>query len=434
MSKVQELYRQKLTTPQAIAAQISSGDICAGTSALGEPEAIMEALTDRALAGELTAVQHHMLLPFRKWRYLEPELAGKITFVSWFTSANARKAVQEGRADFMPNYYYEVPRFWEEFIKPNVFYAMVSPMDSHGYFSFGLAASEGRAQMSRADKIFLEVNPNMPRVLGDNFVHISEVDAICESDKPLPTIPDAVLGEKDLKIGAFVAERIPDGATIQLGIGSIPNAVGQNLKGKKDLGIHSEMFTDSMVDLIECGAVTNRKKSIDIGKSVASFAAGSKRMYDYLHDNPGVFFAPVSYVNDPRVISRNDDMISINACLQVDLLGQVCSESIGPANISGTGGQLDFVRGANWSKGGHTFICTYATAKSDTMSSIVPTLIPGAHVSTPKGDVDCIVTEYGVASLKGKTASQRAKALIAVSHPKFREELTAAARKMNLMV
>lgn len=434
MSRFQEMYQRKLTTPQAIAAQIQSGDLCAGTSALGEPEAILEAMTDRALAGELTAVQHHMLLPSRRWRYLEPELAGKITFVSWFTSASARKAVKEGRADFMPNYYYEVPRFWREFVKPNVFYAMVSPMDSHGYFSFGLAASEGRAQMSRADKIFLEVNPSMPRVFGDNFVHISEIDAVCESDKPLPTLPDAPLGEKDLKIGDYVAERICDGAAIQLGIGSIPNAVGKKLAGKKDLGIHSEMFTDSMVDLIECGAVTNRRKQIDIGKSVASFAVGSKRMYDYLDDNPGVSFAPVSYVNDPRVISQNDKMISINACLQVDLVGQVCSESVGPANISGTGGQLDFVRGANWSQGGHTFICTYATAKNDAMSSIVPTLLPGAHVSTPKGDVDCIVTEYGIASLKGKTASQRAKALIEISHPKFREALTAAAKKMNLMI
>ena len=434
MTSAEIMFRQKRTTPAGIAAQIKSGDVCCCTSALGEPEAIMNALADRAIAGELTGVQHHMLLPCRKWRYLEPDMAGKITFVSWFTSANARKAVKEGRADFMPNFYYEVPRFWRELVKPDVFYAMVSPMDKHGYFSFGVGASEGRAQMCRAAKIFLEVNPRMPRVLGDNFVHISEVDALCESSNALPTLPDAPLGEKDLKIGAYVAERISDGATIQLGIGSIPNAVGKNLVDKKDLGIHSEMFTDSMVDLIECGAVTNRTKNSDIGKSVASFAVGSQRMYDFLDDNPGILFAPVSYVNDPRVISQNNDMISINACLQLDLVGQVCSESVGPTNISGTGGQLDFVRGANWSKGGHTFICTYSTAKDDTMSSIVPTLAPGAHVSTPKGDVDCIVTEYGIASLKGKTASQRAKALIEIAHPKFREELTQAAKKMNLMI
>ena len=432
----QDLYKQKLTTAEEIAKKIQSNDICAGPSALGEPQAIMDALAARAAKGEITGVEHHMLLAVRKWKYLEPEMAGKIKHVSWFTSANARAAVSEGRADYLPNYYYEVPRLWTEFVKPNVAYAMVSPMDAHGYFSFGVGASEPRSQMERADKVFIEVNPNMPRVHGNNFVHISEVDAICESNAPLPTMPPAELSEKDLKIGQFVAERIPNGACIQLGIGGMPNAVGKYLMDKKDLGLHTEMFTSSVIDLIEAGALNNSKKNIDRLKSVAAFSVGTKETYDYLNDNPAVEFHPVSYTNDPRVISQNDNMISINACVEVDLIGQVCSESVGPRNISGTGGQVDFVRGANWSKGGRAYICMYSTAniKGNTVSKITATLAQGAHVTTTKGDIDAIVTEYGVAELKGKTAAQRAKALIAIAHPDFRDQLLADAKKLNLMV
>jgi len=432
----QEQYKKKLATAEEIAKQINSNDVCCCSSALGEPQAIMDAIAERAAKGEITGVEHHMLLAVRKWKYLDPEMAGKIKHVAWFTSASARAAVGEGRADYMPNYYYEVPRFWTEFVKPNVAYFMVSPMDAHGYFSFGIGASEGRAQLERADKVFIEVNPNMPRAHGNNFLHISEVDAICESNQPLPAPPAPELTENDLKIGQFVADRIPNGACIQLGIGGMPNAVGQYLKDKKDLGIHSEMFTASMVDLIKAGAVNNSKKNINRLRSVASFCVGSKETYDYIDDNPSVEFCPVSYTNDPRVISQNDNMISINACIEVDLVGQVCAESVGPRNISGTGGQVDFIRGANWSKGGRAYICMYSTAniKGNVVSKITPSLMPGAHVTTSKSDIDCIVTEYGVAELKGKTASQRAKALIAVAHPDFREQLMADAKKNNLMV
>jgi len=436
MNKFQQMYQEKLRTPQEIAKEIKSGDICASTSALGEPEAIIEALTDRAYAGEIENVSHHFLLACRKWRYFEPELANKIKHVAWFSSANARTPIKEGRADFLPNFYYEVPRYWREFIEPDVSYAMVSPMDEHGYFSFGVGASEGHAQMSRAKKRFLEVNPHMPRVLGDTAVHISEVTAICESNKPLPSPPDPELTPNDIKIGELVAERIPNGATVQFGIGAMPNAVGKKLMNKKHLGIHSEMFTNSMLELIEAGAVDNSMKNINRGKSVAAFSLGSRAMYDYLHDNPGVYFAPVSYTNDPRIISQNDNVVSINACIEVDFLGQVCSESVGPRNISGTGGQLDFVRGANWSKGGRSYICMYSTAdiKGEIVSKITPMLAQGAHVTTHKGDVDCIVTEYGVAELKGKSAAQRALALIAIAHPQFRDELFFQAKQLNLMV
>ncbi|MBZ4653908.1 MAG: 4-hydroxybutyrate coenzyme transferase [Peptococcaceae bacterium] len=434
MSKWQEMYKKKLTSPEEIVGQIKSGDVCCCPSALGEPAALVEALAERALREDITGITHHMLLACRKWKYLSPELAGRIIHVAWFTSGAARPAVQEGRADYMPNFYHEVPRYWREYREPDVFYAMVSPMDKHGYFSFGVAASEPRAQMSRAKKIFLEVNQYMPRVHGSAFVHISEVDALCEAHIPLPELPSEPLSEIDIIMGNSIAEMIPDGATIQLGIGGIPNAVGKALMTKKDLGIHSEMFTDSMVDLIEAGVVTNKKKNINTGKSIASFAFGSRRMYDYLDDNPGVEFHPVDYVNEPTIIGLNDNFISINACLEVDLLGQVCSESIGPKNFSGTGGQVDFVRGANRSKGGKAFIAMYSTAKNNTISKIKPMLTEGAVVTTSKNDVDYIVTEYGIAKLKGKTASERAKALIAIAHPNFREELTFAARKMNLII
>ncbi len=436
MSKHLEMYKRKLKTAEEIVKLIKSGDICASPSAAGEPQALVDALTERVLKEGLTGIQHHLLLPCRAWRYLQPDLAGKMTFVSWFTSGAARAAIKEGRADFIPNYYYEVPRYWDDMLEPNVAYAMVSPMDKHGYMSFGVAASEPRAQFRSAKLRFVECNPNMPRThgSGDNIIHISEVDAVCESNKPLPQLPEAQVTAKDEAIGNFIVERIKDGACVQLGIGGMPNVVGKKLEARKNLGLHTEMFTESMVGLIESGAVDNSRKAINRGKTVASFALGSQKMYDFLDDNPGVEFCSIGYTNDPRVVSQNDNVVSINACVEVDLIGQVCSESVGPRNISGTGGQLDFVRGANWSKGGQAFIATLSTTPEDARSCIVPMLAQGAHITTPKGDVDHIVTEYGIAKLKGKTASQRAKALIAIAHPKFREELTAAAKKMNLMV
>ena len=435
MINYEQMYREKLRTAEEIVSNIQSGYVCCCPTGTGEPEAIMNALTERVLKENLNNIEHHLMLASRRWKYWAPELAGKIKHVSWFTSGASRPVVQDGRADFMPGFFYENAVRWVKYVQEaDVFYAMVSPMDKHGYFSFGPAASEAHAQMSVARKVYIEVNPKVPRVLGDCFIHISQVDLLCESSNPLPNLGETVLNEKDIKIGELIAEHIPDGATIQLGIGGMPNAVGMKLMDKKDLGLHTEMFTDSMVVLMESGAVNNSKKNIHKGKTIATFGVGSQSMYDFIDDNPAVEFYPVSYVNDPRVIAQNDNVISINACVEVDFIGQVCSESIGAKNISGTGGQVDFVRGANWSKGGKAFICTYSTAKDDTISKIVPALATGAHVTTSKNDVDHIVTEYGIAALKGKTAAQRAKALIAVAHPAFRDKLTFEAKKMNLMV
>lgn len=427
-------YSDKLTTAAAIAAEIPSGSICLAPCLAGEPPEILAALAARAAGNGLFRMEHHQLLAFRNHDYLQPEMADSIRHVSWFTSGYSRKAVQGGRADYMPVFYHEVPRFWREYVAPEVFYALVSPMDTHGYFSFGLTCSEAPAAIERAKRIYLEVNPHMPRTHGQNFIHISQVTALCESQLPVVELPSPELTEKDRIIGGLIADLIPDGATIQLGIGAIPNAIGQALIHKKDLGIHSEMFTEAFLDLIACGAVTNRLKELNPGKSVTTFAAGSRRMYDYLHDNPGVEFRPVDYVNDPAVIGQHSRFISVNACLEVDLLGQVCSESLGPMNYSGTGGQVDFVRGAAQSPGGKSFIAMAATAKGGTLTKIKPLLTPGSVVTTSKNDVDHIVTEYGVAQLKGKTAGQRAKALIGLAHPDFRDELTFEAKRMNMII
>jgi 4-hydroxybutyrate CoA-transferase len=434
MNRWIEMYKDRCTGADDIAGRIPSGSVCVSPCLAGEPPDILSAIADRAVTGGVENIQHHQLLPFRDHRYLQPEMAESIRHVSWFTSGYSRKAVQEGRADFMPVFYHEVPRFWREFLEPDVFCALVSPMDAHGYFSFGLSCSEARAAVERADLVFLEVNPNMPRTHGHNFIHISEVHGLCESELPIVELPSGEPGETDEVISGMITELIPDGATIQLGIGAIPNAIGRNLRQKKDLGIHSEMFTEAFIDLIECGAVTNVRKKLNPGKSVTTFAAGSRRMYDYLNDNPGIEFKPVDYVNSPDIIGMHDDFTSVNSCLEVDLLGQVCSESLGHRNFSGTGGQVDFVRGAARSSGGKSFIAMYSTAKNGTLSKIRPILTPGSVVTTSKNDVDYIVTEFGVARLKGKTAGQRAKALIGLAHPEFRAELTREAQKMNLIV
>ena len=429
------IYKAKLRTPEEIAEYIENDFICACPTCMAEPVAIVHAIGERARNNEITNVQHHSLISPGGGDYLDPELAGKYYHVSWFTSGASRQGVQEGRFDFMPAHYSEIPKIWREYIpRLDVFYATVSPMDKHGFFSFGLVAAESLAQLERAKYVFLEVNDQVPRVMGTHVVHISQVTALCENSYPMPTLPEMPLSENSKKMGTMIAEMIPNGATIQFGIGEVPNAVGKLLLEKKDLGIHTEMFTDSMVDLIEAGAVTNMKKNIDIGKTVAAFCWGSQRMYDFIDDNRSIELHGVDYVNSPYIIGKLDNFVSINAGLEIDLLGQVCSESIGYKNYSGTGGQLDFVRGCSISKGGKSFIAMNSTAKNGTLSKIKPILTPGAAVTTTKNDIDNVVTEYGIARLKGKTAGQRAKALIDIAHPKFREELLFEARKMNLMV
>ena len=436
MNKWQEMYQAKLTTPEGVAMHVKSGDICACPTGLEEPQVICNAIGERARKGELTGVQHHGILASKKGSaFMDPELKGKYDYVSWFTGGPGRKVVQQGIYTYVPNNYSTVPGYWRECMPVlNVFYCQVSPMDKHGYFTAGMAAAEVPAMKEKADIILLEVNDKMPRVMGNNLIHISEVTALCEVSQELVTLPDTPLTDIDKKIGGMIADEVPNGATIQLGIGGVPNAVGVLLREKKDLGIHTEMFTDSMVDLIECGAVTNMKKPINVGKTIATLAMGSKKMYDFMDDNPAFELHPVDYTNNPYVIGQHDNFISVNACVEIDLFGQVCAESLGTTHYSGSGGQVDFVRGANLSRGGKGFIAMTSTAKNGQISKIKPILTPGSIVTTSKNEVDFLVTENNIVRLKGKNASDRAKLIISLAAPEFREELTFEAKKMNLIV
>lgn len=435
MNKFQEMYQAKRKSPEEVAMYVKSGDVCACPTGLEEPTAICEAVAARAMRGELTGVVHHATLSVKGGPFMKPELKGKYDYVSWFTGGPGRKGIQEGIHTYIPNNYSTIPGLWRD-VQPrlDVFYAEVSPMDKHGYFSCPMAGAEVVAMREKASIILLDVNDQMPRVMGDCLIHISQVTALCESSRPLLVLNNPPLSDDDKKIGQMIADEVCDGATLQLGIGGIPNAVGVLLKDKKDLGLHTEMFTDSMVDLLECGAVTNMKKPIHVGKTVATLAWGSKKMYDFMDDNPAFEMYPVSYINNPAVIAQHDNFVSVNSCVEVDLFGQVCSESIGTKHYSGSGGQLDFVRGANMSKGGKGFIAMLSTTKGGTISKIKPILTPGSIVSTPRNEVDFLVTENGIVRLKGQTASQRAKMIISLAAPQFREELEYEAKKMNLII
>lgn len=429
-----DIYRAKLSTPEQIAAQIQSGCGCYCDIALAVPKAIYDALGVRAREGLVSGITMHTFLESAPIVCYDETLKERLTGVSWFSGASARAAVNGGYADVMPVYYRDAPGILNDYMEIDIFCATVSPMDKHGYFTTGGSASNSVPLIRKAKRIFLEVNPNMPRALSGPLIHISQVDALCENDTEIPSLSSAPPDEISIAIGALIAAEVPDGATLQLGIGGIPDAVAASLKDKRDLGIHTEMFTDGMVDLLECGAVNNSRKPIHTGRTVATFALGSRRMYDYIDDNPAVQMLPVDYVNDPAVIAMHPNFISINAALEVDFYGQVAAESLGTRHISGTGGQVDYVRGAIQSKGGKSFIAFPSTAMGGTVSKISHTLTPGAIVTTGKNDVDHIVTEYGIAKLRGRTLSQRAKALIAVAHPKFRDELTFAAKKQNILI
>lgn len=440
MTRFEEMYNEKKMTAETVAKQIRPGDLCACPTALAEPRTITRAIARRAREDEsLKGVKHHITFPqYPSELYDDPDLAGRYEGVLWFVGAPARAAVNDGRADMMPCFFKDIPGLWRREVKPDVFYATVSPMDKHGYFSFGLVAAESMAQFERAERRYLEVNTRMPRTFGTALVHISQVDGLCESDEEILTFPELKskddLDEVSLAIGNYVAEEIPNGATLQLGWGNVPNAVGLALMDKRNLGLHTELFSDSMMTLIECGAVDNSAKKINRFKSVATFALGSRRVYDYMDDNPSVEILGVDYVNNPAIIAQNDNVISVNAGLEVDFFGQVAAETLNGRPFSSTGGQVDFVRGAQMSKEGKSFVTMPATAKGGEISRIAPFLAQGSVVTTGKNDVDCIVTEFGVARLKGKTWSQRAKALIAIAAPPFREELTFQAKKQNIMI
>lgn len=428
-------YSARLCSAKDIAERVRSGWLLGMDNAPVEPMQIIGAVADRARAGEISGVKVHTMLdrypmPF----YEEPGLAENIAGVSWFSSSGARKAVNSGYGDFLPGYYRDAPCRIKDCFDYDAYIAVVSPMDKHGWFTLGPCSSYSRAMIEKAKRIFIEVNSFMPRAVCGELIHISQIDGIVENNVPMPVLPPVNIDSVSETIGGIIAEMIPDGACIQLGIGAIPDATGFALKNKHDLGIHTEMFTDSMIDLIECGAVNNSKKQIHRGKTVTTFAYGSQKMYDYIDDNPAIEILPVDYVNNPEVICKNDNMISINAAVEVDILGQVCAESIGTKHLSGTGGQVDYVRGACQSKGGKSFIAMTSTAKNGTVSKIQPILTPGAVCTTSKNDVDYVVTEYGAAHLRGKTMFERARALISIAHPDFRDQLAFEAKKRGMIV
>jgi len=428
-----EIYASKLTTPEKIAEQVRSGWLMCMDAGPSQTEAIIGAVTQKVKDSDLSGVKIQMMLDAYPYEFFaDNALDGKLNGVSWFSSAGARRAVNGGYADLIPAYYRDIPTRMRTCYDYDAFCVAVSPMDSHGYFSMGTTGSNIEAMIDKSKHIFIEVNKYQPRCLCGIQLHVSQVAGIVENDHPMPVLKPTVLDDTSVTIGNLIAEQIPDGACIQLGIGSIPDATGDALKTKHDLGIHTEMFTDSMVGLIECGAVNNSKKQIHRGKTVCTFAYGSQRIYDYINDNPCIEILPVDYVNDPAVICRNDNMISINAAIEVDLFGQVCAESIGTKHMSGTGGQVDYVRGACQSRGGKSFIAFTSTTKG--LSKIRSCLTEGAVVTTSKNDVDYIVTEYGMAHMRGESLASRAKQLIAIAHPDFRDELKFEAKKRGIIV
>ena len=431
----QAQYEAKRMSAEAVAAQVQSGWLIGMDSSAGHTPTLISAVAARAKNSELEDVKVHTLLDVYPMEFFaDNSLLGRLTNVAWFSGGGSRRAVNGGYGDVIPNYYRDIPKYIRAMYDYDAFFVSVSPMDKHGYFSLATVCSYSPAMMEKSRRIYLEVNDHQPRAVCGSQIHISQVTGLIEVSQPLPVMPAAKIDAVSETIGGLIAERIADGSCIQLGIGAIPDAVGAALKAKHDLGIHTELFTDSMVELIACGAVNNSKKQIHRLQSVTTFAYGSQRIYDYIDDNPGIALLPVDYVNDPNVICRNDNMISINAALEVDLWGQVCAESVGTRHMSGTGGQVDYVRGACQSKGGKSFIAFSSTAKGDTISKIKSTLTPGAVITTSKNDVDYIVTEYGVAHLRGEPLSKRAAQLIAIAHPNFRDELRFEAKKRGILI
>lgn len=425
-------YKKKLTNAHDAIKLVQNGETIVVPTGVGEPPTLLTALAERRR--EFQDVKLAQILPVRQYDYYDKETIANVRYAGYFINAPARKLVQEGYGDFIPNHFSELPLLIRRKLIPvDVVVTLASPMDEHGYFSLSLGVDYTLEALKQARLVILEVNPNVPFAYGNCHVHISDIDAIIESQEPLLEVGLPEIGEVESTIGGYVAEMIPDRATLQIGYGAIPDAVVMQLTNKKDLGIHTEMIGDGILTLLENGVVSNRYKNYLPDKMLATFALGSKKLYNFMHRNPALEMHPVNFTNDPYLAGKNDNLISINATVEVDFMGQCNSETVGGRPYSGTGGQLDFVRAANRSEGGKSFIVLPSTAKGGSISKIVPTLTPGAHVTTGKNEVAFVVTEYGVADLRGKSAQQRTKALIGIAHPKFRDELTEQADRMGFI-
>ncbi|WP_101697392.1 acetyl-CoA hydrolase/transferase family protein [Clostridium minihomine] len=416
-----DLYAKRKMTAEEAVARIRSGDRVVTPNAAGASVHLFNALVARK--DELENVEISHMVPIVKAPYAEPGMEKHFIHNSIFVGGSTRGTIEAGVGDYTPCFFHKIPELFDTTMPVDVAIIHVSSPDEHGYCSLGVSVDYSKHAAETAKLVIAQVNENMPRTLGDCFVHVSDIDCIVEYNDEVPVLNPPKISDVEKKIGGYCAELIHDGDTLQLGIGAIPDAVLLFLKDKKDLGIHTEMFSDGVVELVEAGVINNSKKTLHKGKSIATFLMGTKRLYDYVHNNPAVEMYPVNYVNDPVVIAKNDNLVSVNSCVQIDLLGQVVSESVGPTQISGVGGQIDFVRGASMSRGGRSIIAMNSTAAGGKVSKIVPFIDEWAAVTTSRNDVHYVITEYGIAELRGHTMRDRARSLIEIAHPDFRDSL-----------
>jgi len=415
-------YSAKLSTASEALKLISSGDTVYVHSHAAAPHPLLEAMVARS--SQLRDVKIVQIMTLGAAQYARSEYSSSFKVQALFIGPNVREAVNAGRADYIPIFLHDIPSLLGSDDLPiDVCLMHVSPPDAHGFCSYGVSVDCTIAARKAARIVIAEVNKQMPRTYGRSFVHVSKFDRIVETDRPLPELASEEPSMAENAIGKNVASLVEDGATIQLGIGAVPNAVLKYLRDRQDLGVHSEMLSDGIIDLIELGVVTNNKKTVLPGKTAVSFVMGSQRLYDFVNENPAMEFQPSDFINDPFTISQNYKMTAINSAIQVDLTGQVDADSMGTYLYSGFGGQVDFIRGASRSKEGRAIIAMPSTAKNGTVSRISPVLPAGSGVVTSRADVHYVVTEYGIAQLFGKTIKQRMRALIDIAHPQFREEL-----------
>jgi 4-hydroxybutyrate CoA-transferase len=427
-----DAYRARLTSAEEAVSVIRSGHQVFVHQGCSQPETLLSALMARA--HELRGVRMIHMATMGAAEYAKPAYEGVFRHLAFFIGANVRQAVQESRADYVPIFLSEIEGLFTSGIVPlDVALVQCTPPDDYGYMSLGAGVDITLTAARTAKHVIVQMNDQAPRTMGNCHLHVSEVDALVECSHPLPEYRRREATDLHHTIARYIAELVPDGATLQTGIGEIPDAVLASLKDHRDLGVHAEMCSDGVVDLIQCGAVNNRRKSLHPNKVVLGFVLGTKRLFDFLDNNPAFDFHPTAYTNDPFVIAQNDRMVAINSAIEVDLTGQVCSDSVGTLPYSGFGGQVDFIRGAARSKEGVPIIALPSTAKKGTLSRIVPMLKPGAGVVTSRADVHYVVTEYGVAALHGRCLRERTEALIQIAHPDFREDLMDQAREMGLL-
>lgn len=418
----QNHYSDHIMTAQEAVRHIKSGDRVILGHACGEPQALTRALVNRA--DELENVEIIQRVAMGESAYVQPQMQGHFKLNSLFASGPTRKAIAEGRAEYTPSFICEIPAlFLENKIPLDVAMISVTPPNNHGYCSLGISIDYTIQAARSAKMVIAQVNPNMPRTYGDTFLHVNDIDIFVPAEEALIEIEPVTITPVEKQIGMNVASLIEDGSTIQMGIGSIPDAVLGFMQDKHDLGVHTELFSDGVMNLVEAGVITGKRKTLHQGKVVANFVMGTRKLYQWTHDNQALALFPEDYVNDPFVIAQNYKMISINSALQVDVLGQVAADTLGPMQFSGVGGQVDFVRGAARSRGGKSIIAFPATAARGTVSRVMSVLTRGSAVTTSRNDVDYLVTEYGIAALKSRTVQQRMEAIINIAHPDFRAEI-----------